>query len=201
MHSIPEARLISQNFNSLTDILEEKISGLEVALENDTLKELYADGIGISYAYPQLQNAVDLVAHNNPRARILEIGAGIGGATKRIMDVLGIDGGFECFSDYTFTDVTSSFLAEAKTKFAAINDMTFATLDIERSPADQGIGSGYDLIIASQVLHATVSFTRAVKNARSLLKPGGRMILLELTHSHIANSLMLGMLPGFWNGV
>ena len=201
LHSIPEARLIGQNYNSLTDILEEKISGLEVALENDTLKELYADGIGISYAYPQLKNAVDLIAHKNPRARILEIGAGTGGATKRIMEVLGMDGGFQCFSEYTFTDVTPSFLAVANTKLAAINNMTFATLDIERSPADQGIGSGYDLIIASQVLHATASPSRAVRNARSLLKPGGKMILVELTHSHIATSLVLGMLPGFWNSV
>ena len=201
LSSVPEARLIKQNYLNLTDILEGKTSALEVALQNDALKDLYVNGVGVSYAYPQLKNIVELLVHKNPRARILEIGAGTGGATRKVMEVLRSCDGFQFFQEYTFTDVSSSFLAETKTEFGAISGMTYTTLDIERNPQEQGLDSSYDLIIASQVLHATVSLSQTVENARSLLKPGGKMVLLELTRVHVATGLVLGTLPGFWDGV
>jgi len=50
--------------------------------------------------------------------------------------------------------------------------MTFARLDIEKDPTQQGFGGGaYDLVIDGNVLHATRSIVTSLMNARKLLEP------------------------------
>lgn len=81
--------------------------------------------------------------------------------------------------------------------------MTFQVLDIEKAPSDQGYEPGsYDIIIASNVLHATASLQRTLENTRQLLKPGGYLMLLEITNNGpIRFSNIMGGLPGWWLGV
>ena len=39
----------------------------------------------------------------------------------------------------------------------------------------------YDLIIACQILHATKAMKHTMRNVHSLLKPGGKLIMVETT--------------------
>ena len=197
---IVEAKLIIRIHENLAEIVTGKTSGLQVALEQDLLSELYTSGIGVSAAYPQLLRIIDLLAHKKPRMNILEIGGGTGGATRRIMESLFGKTPFKRYASYTFTDVTTSFLSFAEAEFAACNGMIYKTLDIQEDPQSQGYQSTYDLIIASQVLHAVSNITHSLQNARKLLKPGGKMVLLELTRTILATGLCLGTFPDYWNG-
>lgn len=59
----------------------------------------------------------------------------------------------------------------------------------------------YDVVIASNVLHATASITKTLENARSLLKPGGFLLLIEITGIEIMRTTFcVGGLPGWWLG-
>ena len=80
--------------------------------------------------------------------------------------------------------------------------MIFKMLDIEIDPAKQGFGEGsYDVVVASNVIHATQSLENALKNVRKLLKPNGKFILLEVTNSDIFRvGFVFGLLPGWWLG-
>lgn len=200
LSDIVEAKLIIRIHKNLAEIVTGKTSGLQVALEQDLLSELYTSGIGVSAAYPQLLRIIDLLAHKKPRMNILEIGGGTGGATRRIMETLFGKTPFKRYASYTFTDVTTSFLSFAETEFAACNGMIYKTLDIQEDSHSQGNQSTYDLIIASQVLHAVSNIAHSLQNARKLLKPGGKMVLLELTRTILATGLCLGTFPDYWNG-
>lgn len=81
--------------------------------------------------------------------------------------------------------------------------MTFKVLDIEKAPANQGYEPhSYDIIIASNVLHATASLQTTLENARQLLKPGGYLMLLEITGlGPIRYHSIVGSLPDWWLGV
>lgn len=81
--------------------------------------------------------------------------------------------------------------------------MAFETLDIRRSPAEQGFqAASYDLIIASNVLHATPRLHETMAHARSLLKPGGHMVILEITHrEHSRLGFLFGLFADWWAGV
>ena len=60
--------------------------------------------------------------------------------------------------------------------------MAFKMLDIEHSPTPQGFEAySYDLVIAANVIHATSSLQTTLENTRQLLKPGGLLILVEIT--------------------
>ena len=126
-------------------------------------------------------------------------GAGTGGTTKTVFAAIGAT-----LSSYTYTDVSPGFFDKAAEIFKAYSDkMTFKVLDVERSPASQGFELGsYDVIIASNVLHATAVLQRTLENTRQLLKPGGWLVLAELTDkSPVRFGAIMGGLPGWWLGV
>ncbi|KAL8690546.1 MAG: hypothetical protein Q9224_004381, partial [Gallowayella concinna] len=107
-------------------------------------------------------------------------------------------------SSYTYTDVSVGFFEQAAEVFAAYREkMTFKVLDIEKAPATQGFELySYDFVVASNVLHATVSLKHTLENTRQLLKPGGRLLLLEITNSSpLRINTIMGALPGWWLGV
>ena len=126
------------------------------------------------------------------------IGAGTGGATKQIFKRIG-----QKFSSYTFTDISTGFFEKARGIFSDQgNKMIFKALDCEKDIADQGyIEHSYDLIVASLVLHATEYLEKTMENVRRLLKPGGFLVMLELTSD---GPMRLGFcmsgLPGWWLG-
>lgn len=199
--TIVEAQLIKRIYDALPQIFSGETSGLHVALQDSLLTELYVTGIGISGGYPQLLRTIDLIAHKNPAMKMLEIGAGTGGATRLIMDTLEGRSQFKRYGSYCFTDVGTSFLSQAQEEFAECANIDYKPLDIERDPLEQDFEPEYDVIVASQVLHATTTIAETVQHARSLLKPGGKLVLLEITNVHLGTGLVLGTFPDYWNGV
>lgn len=80
--------------------------------------------------------------------------------------------------------------------------MTFKALDIEKDLAEQGYANNsYDVIVASLVLHATSKLEDTMRNVRRLLKPGGYLLILEITdNDQMRFGLIFGGLPGWWLG-
>ena len=201
LDTIVEAQLIKRIYDELEQIFSGVTSGLHVALKDNLLTELYISGIGISGGYPQLLRVVDLLVHTRPSMKILEIGAGTGGATRLLLDTLEGRSQFKRYKDYCFTDISTSFFTKAQDEFSQYPCIDYKTLDIEKNPLEQGFEPEYDMVIASQVLHATTTIAETVQHARSLLKPGGKLVLLEITNVHLGTGLVLGTFPDYWNGV
>lgn len=107
------------------------------------------------------------------------------------------------FASYTYTDSMDSMFDNAQEKFNKHQSrMTFKVLDIERDVSEQGyVEESYDLVIASLALYATKNLEATLSNVRRLLKPGGYLVLLELTDPNVMRfGLILGGLPGWWLG-
>lgn len=81
--------------------------------------------------------------------------------------------------------------------------MIYQKLDITRSPQEQGFEPhSYDMVIASSVLHATPKLEETMANVRSLLRPGGHVVLLEATHrDHTRVGFLFGLFPDWWAGM
>ncbi|MEB3261316.1 MAG: beta-ketoacyl synthase N-terminal-like domain-containing protein [Cyanobacteriota bacterium] len=125
---------------------------------------------------------------------ILEIGAGTGSTTSPILEALPAGS-----ARYTFTDVSPLFTRKAAEKFAAHSHVTYALLDIERSPREQGFqAQRHDLVIAANVLHATQSIDVSLAHVADLLAPGGTLLLLEVTSRQRWADLTFGLLDGWW---
>jgi SAM-dependent methyltransferase len=96
--------------------------------------------------------------------KILEIGAGTGGATRRILKTLEAESLFKRYQEYTFIDLAPSFLSAAQHDFASYRGIKYSILNIELDPLEQGFAEEYDLVVASQVLHATKSLARTFQH-------------------------------------
>lgn len=199
-----EGKMLCRMGENLSRIMRNETEALPVMLEGDLLYELYSTGLGTERSFGQLSSIIGKLAHKKPDMNILEIGAGTGGATMSILRTLGgAEGEYPRFSHFDFTDISQGFFEKAREKFrlwAALMD--FKKLDIEVDPQSQGFAAGsYDLIIAVNVLHATSEMKKTLKNVRMLLKPGGRLVLMEITHPLLRTIILYGGLPGWWSGM
>ncbi|KAF2258395.1 hypothetical protein CC78DRAFT_587196 [Lojkania enalia] len=166
---------------------------------NEILNDWYEKGLGLSAYNSFLASMMKQIVHRYPHSRILEIGAGTGIATNSILRSIG-----HTFSSYTYTDRSEDFFPGASQKFKAYSDkMSFSVLDIEKTPVDQGFKpQSYDIVVASHVLTGTASLKTTLENVRQLLKPGGYLILAEITNTgSVRYHNILGSAAGWWNGM
>ncbi|KAF6811409.1 Lovastatin diketide synthase LovF 5 [Colletotrichum sojae] len=194
-----EGKLIKAVGNALSDILNGRRDPLDVIFNDKLAEDVYRNGLGSKRCYVQLCNYLDSLAHKNPAMQILEIGAGTGGATRPVMETLTQHG--RRYKHYDFTDISPSFFEQAKEYFEAEQGcMSFRVLNVENDPSSQGFEAGkYDLIVAANVLHATKNIDHTLRNARTLLKPGGKLLLFEITNTDVLlGSFCFGVLPGWW---
>lgn len=186
----------------ITSILRRELTPLELMLENKLLHRYYIEGLKWDRSSRQMGELVKHVTHQNPRAKILEIGGGTGGTTIYSLAAIGTDdSGFGPLAgSYDFTDVSSGFFEAAQEKFKPWKNLVrYKKLDIEQDPVKQGFESGtYDLVVASQVLHATKSMDTTMANVRKLLKPGGKLCIMETTQDQLDLQFAFGLLPGWW---
>lgn len=192
------AKLLHLN---MADILYERRTGMDVIISEDLLTPLYQSGLLMTAIYPQLFHVLAGIAHSNPNLRILEIGGGTGGATRIAMKAFNGPNGIKAYWDYTFTDISSGFLSSARESMADLRDMNFSVFDTEVDPIEQGYEQAYDLVIACQVLHATSNMHNTLSNCRKLLKPGGRLVLVETTQNFIVPGVVVGTFTGYWAGI
>ena len=77
--------------------------------------------------------------------------------------------------------------------------MRFQVLDLERDPQAQGLApASFDVIIASNVIHATADLRRTLTRVRRLLAPGGLLSMLEVTAPQRWFDLTVGLTEGWW---
>ena len=108
------------------------------------------------------------------------------------------------FSSYVFTDISTGFFEKAQTKFKAWGSLiSYKQLNIEENLKAQGFdeSEGYDIIVAANVLHATHKMDHTMSQVNKLLKPDGKLVLVEATSdSQPLLGFCFGLLSGWWMG-
>jgi microcystin synthetase protein McyD len=131
--------------------------------------------------------------------RILEVGAGFGRLTQRVLAALEERAPGRPLH-YAFTDVSAYFLRSAQERFRA-DGMIFDRFDIDRDPRALGMPSGaFDVILAFEVIHCARNIDRTLAHLHYLLQPGGGVLIAEELAGNSAGHLVFpGMMPGFMN--
>ncbi|KAL6867822.1 hypothetical protein J3F83DRAFT_765765 [Trichoderma novae-zelandiae] len=172
--------------------------------DKNLLSRFYSETPRAKRTSSQLSGMLRHLVHKNPRARILEIGASSGGVTSSALGVLGTaaSGGPHA-SLYHYTDISDRGFDAAREDLAAwAGLLSFDVLDIERDPADQGFTLGsYDVVIASHAISSmTAAISSVLDNIRSLVKPGGALLLTENVTPSIDVQFIKGLFPSWWSG-
>ena len=194
----PDLKIMHIVGREMPRVIHGETTNLEHLLPNNILDNYYSNALGFPQFTEWLSRMVGQITHRYPHMKILEIGAGTGGATKGIFKKIG-----HWYSSYTFTDISNGFFENAQEVFKdPAATMMFKVLDVEKDVLTQGFEEHpYDLIIASFVLHATAKLDRTMKNVRRLLKPGGFVMMAEvINNEQIRGGFIFGALPGWWLG-
>ena len=165
----------------LRAVLTGREGPLETLFPNGSFEmaeSLYERSAPMRYCNALAASALEaLIAARLPGAplRVLEIGAGTGGTASSLIPLCPA-----ASTTYWFTDVTPVFFERAREKYAAWPFLRFGTFDLERDPQAQGFPLGsFDLIIAANAVHATRDLPASLRTIRSLLAPGGVLLLVE----------------------
>lgn len=172
---------------------------------------LYPDGsaskmleaVSKTAEHSSIRNQLDLMSewcrkiskeNTNGPLRILEIGGGHGMLTDSVLNEIGE-------VEYYFTDIGKTFVdaRSEQTKKQGEQRVTCKILDISKDPRIQGFALGqFDWVLAMNVVHATPDIEDTLRHIRSLLKPGGQLILLETVRQEDWVDIVWGLTPGWW---
>ncbi|WP_281672367.1 non-ribosomal peptide synthetase [Pseudoramibacter alactolyticus] len=137
-----------------------------------------------------------MLSRSDGAVRILEIGAGVGGTTQRIVELLA--GLPEERIAYTFTDLSQYFLSEAKKHFSSYPFMQYRLFDIDKAIPEQRFGyESFDVVIAANVMHDARDVDHAMTLTTQLLAPGGVMVMLETTTDSRIQMVSTHMIEGY----
>ena len=105
-------------------------------------------------------------AHLTPDMRVLELGCGTGTTALKLADAVG---------DYAATDYSAEMIAIAERKLAdaGVRILTFERADVFD---DRLARSGYDAVLAFNLLHLLRDLPAVAARIRALLKPDGLFI-------------------------
>ena len=193
---LAELMLLGRCGDQLADVLTGKVDPLTV-LTISTLEHLYESSpIFALYNALSVEVFKEIVQRwpSNEKLRILDVGAGTGGLTTRILPYLPAD-----ITEYVFTDVSEVFLSQAEGKYGQYGFLRYARLDISKPPREQGFDlQSYDIVIAGNALHVTSDLRITLGHVNSLLKPNGLLMLLE-GRQHPELDITFALLKDWWN--
>jgi 1-acyl-sn-glycerol-3-phosphate acyltransferase len=194
-----DVALLTRCGRQLAQVLTGALDAREILFSDEALELLttfYRDAPPSRFYNTLVGRAVGAVAadrRNGRPLRVLELGAGTGGTTAYVLDQL--SGAVE----YHFTDVSPLFTERAKVRFAASPAVQVRTLDIERESESQGFSPhSFDMVVAANVLHATADLAHTLERVKTLLSPGGLVVLLEITRRPPWLDVIFGLTDGWW---
>lgn len=188
------ANAIKKIVDNIEGILSGQTDTLEMLMADDTLTKVYIESDAMDRS-----QFIRHMAHSKPNLCILEVGAGTGASTASILKDLVLPTEQPLYSKYTFTDISSAFLVSAKERFRNFRNMEYRVLDISKDLSEQNFEDDkYDLIIATNVLHATRSLHETLKIVHELLNPNGRLLLQEIISLSKWPNYIFGTLSGWW---
>ena len=195
-----ELRMAARCGERLAEVLQGRADPLQVLFPGGSVElaeKVYQEAPAARAFNTLVREALHAVLAGLPLEggiRVIEIGAGTGATTAHVLSMLP-----EGRTEYVFTDVSRLFLGKAQEKFHDRPSLRYKLLDIERDPAEQGFAPhAFDVVIASNVLHATAVLRRTLANVRRLLAPEGVLVLLEATGPHRFEDLTVGLTEGWW---
>ncbi|HYD80798.1 MAG TPA: SDR family NAD(P)-dependent oxidoreductase [Paucimonas sp.] len=204
-----QVALVEACLRALPDILTGKRPATDVMFPNSSMQ--LVEGVYKGHALADYSNDVlgaTLVAcikrkleadgNGGGKIRILEIGAGTGGTTARILPMLREFSG--AIAEYCYTDLSKAFLMHAEEQYQPqLPALTTAIFDVSKPLQAQPVAMNrYDFAIATNVLHATPDIRETLRNAKALLKNQGVLLLNEMCDWSLFSHLTFGLLEGWW---
>ncbi|PYH76605.1 polyketide synthase A [Aspergillus uvarum CBS 121591] len=167
------------------------------SLDQHCLNRVFLESPAFSSAHGQLCDIVKRIVHKHPHMHILELGV-----ESRPMSMASKALG-DAFASYCYTCSSQELVDAAKIACSDCTDkISFKIADLKADLIHKGFGNAsYDLVITT-LLHLENPDTKpSLQEIRRLLKPGGYLVLMEITGQMVMSLLIcMGIFPEWWHG-
>ena len=111
---------------------------------------------------------------------MVEVGAGTGNSAANVFAQL--ENPADRIEKYVFTDISKALIKQSKKKFKDLAFMQYQMLDLDEEVLEQDMTPGMaDIVFGVNVLHATNDLSISSRNLYQLVKPGGFLVLGEIS--------------------
>ncbi|PHM50078.1 hybrid non-ribosomal peptide synthetase/type I polyketide synthase [Xenorhabdus miraniensis] len=162
--------------------------------DKQTTASLYSENPALRCLNQAAAEIIQQLSQTSEHFTILEVGAGTGATSEKVLKH-----NAQSIASYHFTDVSPLFLDDARQLLNHYGEtVKFALFDInQRIDFSQHPESGYDLIMAVNVLHDAIHLKNTLQRLSRLLKPGGWLLIIESTKRESAMQLAsVGFIEG-----
>ncbi|WP_261595463.1 SDR family NAD(P)-dependent oxidoreductase, partial [Pseudoalteromonas holothuriae] len=199
--------MLTAVFTQINQILSCQLSPMDVlfpAGQMDNLQAIYKDNPVSAFCNRAVAEVVakrvDALTLNAEygEIRILEVGAGSGATTEQVLALL--EPYQDHIKEYCFSDISQAFLQHGKQLFAARYPFVqYKHYDVTKPLNLQAMNvAQYDIVIATNVLHATSEIHQTLINLNASLKHRGMLVINELIENKPFAHVTFGLLPGWW---
>ena len=184
-------------FRKLLELLTGRVSPLEVLFARgslDTAEGIYERSPSARYLNAMVAAAVRSALEGHRGGGpfyLVEAGGGTGGTTSRVAEIFPADG------EYWFTDLSDAFLGRARRRFGKNPAFRFTKFNLDMPPPAEFPVGRADVVLAANVVHATRDVGATLDRLRTLLKPGGLLVLIKSTTHHSIFDLTIGFIEGW----
>ncbi|MCR8993899.1 SDR family NAD(P)-dependent oxidoreductase [Brevibacillus laterosporus] len=199
--------LAEKSLRALPDIVTGKVLATDILFPNSSMElveGIYKHNLVADYFNEMLADTIvayvqeKVEQDSSSKIRILEIGAGTGGTSAIVFDK--VKPYQEHIQEYCYTDLSKAFLLHAEKTYGSQNPyVTYQLFDVEKPLEEQAISIGaYDLVIATNVLHATQNIRQTLRNAKAALQKNGLILINEISTASLFTHVTFGLLEGWW---
>ncbi|MEM7391084.1 MAG: beta-ketoacyl synthase N-terminal-like domain-containing protein, partial [Verrucomicrobiota bacterium] len=202
-----QANLVWVAMSACAEILSGEVAGTDVIFPDsstDLVEGVYKGNPQVDHYNRALaDNVLAYVRHRVPdlggqeKIRILEVGAGTGSTGAMVFPAVQE---FGAHLHYVYTDISPGFMQYGKKAFGDDYPFVdFKLLDIEKDINGQDVDTfGFDMVIATNVFHATRRINRTLAHAKGLLKRSGWLVINEGVRNLDFLTYTFGLLKGWW---
>jgi len=203
----PTLDLLAHAAGEYPAFLRGETSGPAILLAGEGLRLWYDYfGSGNGLYRPLNAAAADTVIDRLRAAggsRLLEVGAGTGGATGHLLAAWPDDVADVADVEYTVTDTSPRLLRETREHLADRPPdhvrLDFRRFDLDLPPDRQRVApASFDVVVAVNAIHNAADLGSSLRSLRSLLRPGGALVLSESIcgpGALVHQELILNLLP------
>lgn len=202
----PEGELVAEIAQQLPAICRKDIHPDALTTACSRLQASWSETHNQKRNYEAVAKYLSILGDKDPHLSILEINAGSGGLSSLMLEALNEGASTSArFKRYTYTDPNDDVLEAAREKLSKWASLIkFKQFDVEGSDIqEQGLEPGsYDVIVLGRGLNLNRAKPKGqvLKNVRSLLRDGGRLVFVDKVHGDqsLARSMVLGTLVTWW---
>ncbi|KAL2863130.1 uncharacterized protein BJX67DRAFT_384987 [Aspergillus lucknowensis] len=188
-NSSARGKLVVETGHALLKFARGELAASDI-LSSDLLKAAYTETWNLAPGPQRWIAYLDALAHKDPGMTILEVDGDVGSIAESIIGTLKVGNAEEAetprFLRFDLAGPGHNDVSSLQQTLGGSGKRVVSKhVDITQEPTTHGTSSGeYDLIVLYMKLRGSASPEAILRNAHSLLKPGGKVVIIETVRAH-----------------